>query len=666
MAIQVTLADVNDAEDFLEQYLSAKIQDGDYTDGSMLRDTSIKAIAYAFAYLKKLDEQIRARQSLKNIQEVDTSDDEEAADDAADEIISNWFATRNRGKFARINAYGHASERVDIDIPADTVFYKTASLPFILDNEGESYQIAAEELVAQFDAEGVVSDYVFRIPLVSQSTGSDFNIAAGRFATFDSFSPYVTYVETLEKAKGGDDIESTDDFIARSKNLATVRNLINARSCDAVLRDDYPDIRTLAVVGMGDVEMIRDRVIEKATGLTLHVGGHQDIFIDQETTETSFSAVVGAKFTRPDGVINVFRDPLVVTGVSPLTFPDMGVLQGMVLRIWSGLATGARDYIIREVRDAELFVSEKVPFPTATDEQTPVGTVIWSVGNVQPDYDDVIGQQLSGETSRQIQNSGRITLPGGPLYAIKEITINNPSDPDTDPTDNLVHLDVRVNTTPSEQVAPDLEYQVLVHNPENHQSMRSFAELVVGPSGDVDKYDGYTCKVVYDTISGFSTIDAFVRGKRQRISAANPLVRAYHPIYLAFTLEYKLKSTATETIDEEDAAAVVRTFINTFSPAEVLDVSTISDYFREAYPDVAHVYPFVIDYYVHVPDGRVVEFQSSEAAVVPHNSSELAKLLVYPDDDVDGLEDPVTYGLSDDVMRYLALENDVLVTLRSS
>jgi hypothetical protein len=135
---------------------------------------------------------------------------------------------------------------------------------------------------------------------------------------------------------------------------------------------------------------------------------------------------------------------------------------------------------------------------------------------------------------------------------------------------------------------------------------------------------------------------------------------------MAFTLEYKLKSTATETIDEEDAAEVVRTFINTFSPAEVLDVSTISDYFREAYPDVAHVYPFVIDYYVHVPDGRVVEFQSSEAAVVPHNSSELANLLVYPDDDVDGLEDPVTYGLSDDVMRYLALENDILVTLRSS
>jgi hypothetical protein len=344
----------------------------------------------------------------------------------------------------------------------------------------------------------------------------------------------------------------------------------------------------------------------------------------------------------------------------------MGVVEGMVLRIWAGLSVGARDFIIREVRDAELFISEMVPFPEATDEQTPVGNVTWSVGNLQPDYDDVISQKPSGETSRQIQNTGRITLPGGPLYAIKEITINNPADPDADPADSLVHLNVRVNQTPVEQVAPDNEYQVLVHNAVNHQSMRSFAELVVGPDGNEDKYDGYTCKVVYDTISAFSTIDSFVSGKRQRISAANPLVRAYHPVYLAFTLEYKLKNSATTTIDEEEAAEAVRVFINTFSPAEVLDVSTLIDFFKEAYPEVGHVYPFIIDYYVHVPDGRVVEFQSGEAVTVPANSTELSNLLVYPGDAVNGLDDPTAYGLSDDVMRYLALENDVLVIERSS
>ncbi|MGD9210382.1 MAG: hypothetical protein PVI90_06375, partial [Desulfobacteraceae bacterium] len=421
---------------------------------------------------------------------------------------------------------------------------------------------------------------------------------------------------------------------------------------------------TVSVIGMGDVEMVRDRVIEQATGLELHVGGHQDIFIDEAVTETSFSAIVGNKFARPDNVINIFRDPIVVTGTSPNTFPEMGVVEGMVLRIWSGLPVDAGDYIIREVRDTELFVSERVPFPVATDEQTPTGNVVWSVGNLQPDYDDTISQQTTGETSRQIQNSGRITLPGGPLYIIKEVTVDNPSDPDTDPADNLIHFDVRTNTTPTEQIAPDLEYQILVHNPENHQSMKSFVELIVGPTGNVSKYDSYTCKVTYDTITEFSSINTFVTSKQQRISGANPLVRAYHPIYLSFTLEYRLKTTATEEIDTDDAIETICTYINAFSPAEVIDVSIISDYFREVYTDVAHVYPFVINYFVHVPDGRIVEFQSSEAVTIPLDSNELSNLLVYPNDAINGLDNPATYGLSDTVMRYLALSDDILVTMR--
>lgn len=664
MALELSTQDVTDAEDFLEEFLSDKITDGDYSDGSALRDLTIKGIAYTFAYLRATEGQVRARQSLKSISEVDTSDDAEAADDAVDEILSNWFATRQRGKFARVSVYGHATERMDIDIPATTRFYRTSTLAFLLDNNGEPLHIPSEALIAQFDSSGEIIDYTFRIPIVSESTGVDYNVEPGRFASFDAFSIYVTYVEVLEAAKGGDDIESSEDFVARSQNLITVRNLINARSCDAVLRDKYADIRTLTVIGMGDKEMVRDLVVEKATGLTMHVGGHQDIYIEQEVTETSFSAVVGAKFARPDGLINIFRDPTVVTGVNPsFTFPGMGVTVGMVLRVWEGLGSSG-DYMIREVRDTELFVSERVPFPIATDEEVPAAYVIWSIGNVMPDYVDVIATQTTGQTSRQIQNSGRITLPGGPLYYIKSVTIDDPTDPDTDPSDNLVHLNTRVNTTPTAQVAPDNEYQVVVHNQGDHQSMRSFAELIVGPDGDEDKYDGKTCKVTYDSISGFSSIADFVVNRRQRISAANPLVKGFHPIYVAATIEYKLKRQATTSVDEEEAASAVVDFINAFPSTEVLDVSMISDFLNQSYPDIGHVYPFTINYYVHVPDGRVIAFETTEAVTVPSSPSDLEQLLLYPDDEVEGLMNPLDYGLTDDVMRYLARAGDIVVTER--
>ena len=669
MAVVINPQDVTDAEDFLVEYMTDKIDDGDYTEGSALRDLAIKAIAYTFAFLRKTNDQILARQSLKSIEEVDVTDDSQAADDAVDEILSNWFAERNRGRFARVMAYGTASTRVDITVSASAYFYRTADKIFILDNNGADQLVAAEELVARFDSDGEVTGYTFKIPLVATTTGVSGNIEPGVFVSFDNFSPYVTKVETLEKGQGGTEIESTTDFIARSKNLITVRNLINARSCDAVLRDTYSSIKALTVVGMGDPEMIRDRVAELVSGLEFHTGGHQDIYIDTDTVETSVTLEVGAKFTRPDGVINVFRDPTYADGVvHKFTDADPVTLKiieaGMSLRIWDGLPQNPHDYIIREVRDTELIVSERVPFPAATDETAT--NVTWSVGQSMPNYQDVVGQQLTGETSQQIQHSGRVTLPGGPLYRIKDVTINDPADPNADPTDQLIHFNVRVNDTPEEQVAPDNQYQVLVHNGAEHQSSRSFAELIVGFTGDTGYYDGKLVKVTYDTLSEFATISNFVDNRWQRVSAANPLVKAYHPIYLSFTLEYKLKKAATSTVDAQEAVELLANFINSFDPTEVIDVSTISDFFKTAYSDVSHVYPFVIGYHVYVPDGRVVAFETTEAVTVPSDSTQLAALQVYPGDPIEGLDNPLDYGLTDDVMRYVVNQDDIVIQERTS
>jgi hypothetical protein len=678
MAIEVTSQDVADAEDFLVTFMEDKIPTGDYTDGAMMRDVAIKAISYIAAYFKKVDSQIRARQSLLSVQEVDTTDDPEAADDAVDEILSNWFATRQIGEFARVVAYGFASERVDIDIPATTKFYKTSSLAFLLDNNGEAYSVAAEDLVPQFDSTGEISGYFFPIPLVAENVGSNYDIDPGNFATFDDFNQYVTQVLTLQKAEGGDDTESTEDFIARSENLITVRNLINPRSADAVLQDEFPSIRSITTIGMGELEMIRDRIKEQATALEFHVGGHMDFFVDLSTVETSFSGVIGARFTRPDGVISVFRDtnyadydPISNPGGHKFTDPDPTTTQtpqaGMVLRVWTGLPDIARDFIIREVRETELHVSEKVPFPLATDENSPVTYVEWSIGNMQPDYRDVVGSlslETQGETSRQVQNVGRITLPGGPLYAIKSVTIDDPSDVDADPSDGLIYLNNRVNTTPTAQVAPENEYQVVVHNEKNHQSAISFAELIVGPSGNEDKYDGKTCKVTYDTLAGFGPVDLYVSKRTQRISGANPLTRGFHPIYLHFVLEYRLKKTATSDVDNEEAVRNLLTYINTFDPSEVIGVSLISDFFHSTYSQVGHVYPFTIEYDVHVPDGRVVEFETTEDVIVPADAERLSELLVDATGGVNSLLDPLNYGLGDDVMRYLALEADIEVRER--
>lgn len=672
--IEVSAQDVTDAENFLEEYLSDKVSDGDYTDGSALRDLAVKAISYNFAYLRKTGDQLRVRQSLKSISEVDTTDDSEAADDAVDEILSNWFATRKIGTYVRVTAYGHASQQVDLNIPATTAFYKTTDLAFALDNNDEDLFIPAEELTALFDSTGEVTDYIFPIPLIAELPGSDYEIEAGSFASFDTFSPYVTRVETLVKASGGEDTEGSTDYIERAANLITVRNLINARSNDAVLRDEFQEVQHITTIGMGDPEMIRDLVKESATGLEIHVGAHMDTYLFMQTVETSFSGVVGAQFERPDGLIIVFRDTTYADydaisnpGGHKFTDPDAltgkTIQPGMSLRIVAGLPIGAHDYAIREVRDTELIVSERVPFPIDTDVASTF--VTWSVGQQMPGYSDVVGSQATGETSKKLQTSGRITLPGGPVYLIKDVTINDPTDPDADSDDGLVHLNVRVNTTPVEETAPDNQYQLLVNNPENHQSAKSYAEMVVGPSGNVGKYDGKTCKVTYDTLVDFNSVHSYIADRRRRITAANPLARGFHPAYVSFTLEYRLSALATTTVDNDEVIDFLVAYINAFNPQEVLSVNLIMDTVRAAFPNIGRIYPFTIYYDVHVPDGRVVAFESTEEATVPWNVTELTQVQVNPGDPIEGLDNPGDYGLSDDVIRYLTIRDSILVQERA-
>lgn len=669
MAIEVSAQDVTDAENFMEEFLADKVPDGDYTDGSVLRDLAVKAIAFNFAYLRKTGDQIRVRQSLKSISEIDTTDDSTAADDAVDEILSNWYATRKTGTHVRLTAFGHSSLQTDLNIPATNVFYKTSDLAFVLDNSGQDLFIPAEDLTPLFDSSGEVTDYLFSLPLIADLPGTDYEIEAGSFASFDSFSPYVTRIETLEKGAGGEDVETSADYIERASNLITVRNLINARSNDAVLRDEFAEIGHITTIGMGDPEMIRDLVRESATGLEFHVGAHMDTFLFAQTVEQSFSGVVGASFERPDGRIVVFRDTTYAPGGVGHKFTDPDptsgetIVPGMVLRIWSGLPIEAHDYAIHEVRDTELFVSERVPFAAATDEASTF--VTWSVGQLMPGFEDVVTQTATGETSKSMQTSGRITLPGGPVYLIKSVTIDDPADLDADPDDQLVHLNVRVNTTPTDQTAPDNEYQLLVNNPEAHQSAKSFAEIVVGPSTVVDKYDGKTCKVTYDTIVDFASVSAYITDRRRRVSAANPLPRGFHPAYLSFTLEYKLSAFATATVDDDEVIDFIVAYINAYNPQEVMSVNQIMDAVRTAFPDIGRIYPFTIYYDVHVPDGRVVQFESSEEVTVPWDAPALAAVQLNPGDAVEGLDNPGDFGLSDDVTRYLTVRDSIFVQERT-
>jgi hypothetical protein len=657
VAITISSTDVTAAANFLQEFLTDQIPDGDFTEGTALRDLAIQAIASVVAFLRADATQIRQMQSLISVQAA-TGGDPEALSDAVTAILSNFFVTPKGGGYARGYAIGHSSQQVDIFIPTSVQFTYTQGLVFVVDNTDTLF-ISAAELVPIVDADSTVLDYEFRIPLVALATGTDYNVAPGLFASFDRFSPYVTRVETTTTFSGGAGPETVPQILARAPTAVAVRNLINSRSIIATLNDNFDDIESILVVGMGDPEMQRDLVPGVAPDLKFHIGGCVDIYLRTALSETTFTGSVGDLYERPDGLSLMFRD-------SSVLFTP--VLPGDIIRVTAGLPSVPAEFLVVENDGTALVVSETSPFPVATDEALPVTNVSYTIGRIGPNYNDVLADVggvpfLTGITSRRVFTSGRITLPGGPVFDILDVAILNPAAGEAafkSTLDGYVHFPNQVNTTPSQAQTPaqGLQFQTIVHNPLFAQSAMQWMEIVVGTDTNQSRFDTYQLRVRYRTENSFSDIDSFVRGTRERVSAAFQLPRGHHPVIVSMVITYRLSGTATTLLDNTAISQTVVDYINAFdASSQSIDVSTVIQLVKDTYPDIANIVPaspglpiLTITYELRAPTGDVITYQTNDVVEV-----DPAKQVAGPVLQLDDL------GVTSRTFRYVATTADVIV-----
>lgn len=639
MAVQIEInqTDIQDAEIFLETYLTEQVPEGNFQKGGAVRDLAVKAFAAIFAYLRGEIDLTSKLQSILRIQDelaaLGTGETESIdVTQAADEVMSNWFVDRKGGQFSRVVGYLHFTQKATINITKDIKFWRTSTLAFYVDSESDLYVIPASALTPQFDSGGGLIDYVATIPLVAALVGKDYDQVPGRFVRVEAPNglPYFKYAENREQASGGDNIETTEDMFSRAGTVIAVRNLINNRSIDVTLQDEFPAISETLTIGMGEPEMVRDRRMELAAHIRIHIGGHYDTYLELPLNRIEENGTVGGYFPRPDGVINIFRDPALTRDT--ITFTALGVEAGHVLFIQSGILGVPRGFQIVDVTDHELFVSEYTAFPEASDEMI-TNEVIYTIGWMAPSYNqlDFGGatyvrtaaksttpgfEHIPTGTSRHINMPGYILLGGNPVQDILSVELTDPDSADSifiDPSTGTFKFPVRVNGPPIQgSILGTSEYQVEVFNPEKSQSAEGVTAIRVGYLATPDKFDGRNLKVVYQSLSGFRVIHNYVTNVNSRVAAANYLVRARHPIWIYMTIPYRYKPTATNTITETEAAITLAQHINDFDPNDDLDMSDLATAFREAYGEVGTVFPFEINYYLLSPDGQVLEYSTSD------------------------------------------------------
>lgn len=212
--------------------------------------------------------------------------------------------------------------------------------------------------------------------------------------------------------------------------------------------------------------------------------------------------------------------------------------------------------------------------------------------------------------------------------------------------DGFVHFPNQVNTVPSDIATPDagLQFQTVVHSPAYAQSALQWMDVVVGTDDRPSRFDGLLLRVRYRTLSSFAPIDAFVRGRRERVTAAFQLPRGHHPVVVRMHVRYTLKTTAVATLNNDIVARSIVDFVNGFDATSTpIDVSAVTQLVRNTYPDVGPIEPITIEYDLRAPTGDVMSYQTADVVRVTPDRQVAGPAL-----DLDSL------GVTNQTLRYIA------------
>jgi hypothetical protein len=622
--IEISQEDVAKAEELLAAVVTEGVPDGDFAKLTANRELVIKGLSVVAAQLRAESGTARSLQSLRGISALANSPNRNIADDltlsdAADAWLSNWFASRSGGAYSRGEVLVSVSRRMDYIVERTRRFQYDQRYGFYPDYATDII-IAAQDLQAVYDARGVVAFYTFPLRLVAAATGSGYNVSPGNWAGTGGFSNYILRVSNTSTFSGGDTQQSTGDFVRTASNAISVRNLVNAKSIEAVLPGLFPQIRRMLVVGMGDPEMQRDTA-PALLGITddsligpaaLHLGGCVDIYCELPLYTTQFSGTIGGAYVRPDGIFASFGST-----VSPaVDFVALGILAGDVLQLDPDVMEGRTDFLVVEVLPDEIRVSASPAraFPVMAQglEYRVYRPMHGPDRNVYPPS----GTASDGFTTNTTKTANRVGAPAGAFYDVIDVMVTNPdgSDPFIDPSDGYVHFTLRVEETPVMPVSGNfdtpLPYQVTARDPRLTQTARAFVEIGLPP-----EYNGKRVTVKYDGNTGFDAISTYVVDPFERTAASSPLVRAMHPAYLSMDLEFTQEANVP-AVDVNKVAQAVVGYVNGFDPRKVMDVSDITTFAKNAVPGIDTLFPFNIRYQLIVPDGTTIDYETADRVVM--------------------------------------------------
>jgi hypothetical protein len=266
--LQVSSSDILQAELLLTQTLAAQDPTLDLRTGTAIRDLAVRPNATLLATINKALVYYWSQNSLSTV--TDTT-----PNIFVDKILSNFFMTRFEGAKASINARLYFAKYNSVTL--------TTGLFFSPDNT-LLYYPAVSATYSTLTYDSTLNQWYLEANLIAAGSGIKYNISSGSLIYYSNFNPYFLHAEIVYLSNTATNSETNTEFISRAKNTISTRNLINTPSIQSNLLEAFPLVSKVYPVGMGDPQMVRDKVLvlppSLGTPVWIHIGGSTDIYCD--------------------------------------------------------------------------------------------------------------------------------------------------------------------------------------------------------------------------------------------------------------------------------------------------------------------------------------------------------------------------------------------------
>jgi hypothetical protein len=244
--ITPTSDQIQQAELLAVQTLQGQYPDLDLRTGTAVRDLVIQPTAYMMALLEQALNYYFENNTIAGI----TND---TPSTILDEILSNWFLTRNLGTYAVISVRLYFARQKNVVLSSSTYFSPDNNLLY--------YPTSSTTIPStSMSYDNNLNEYYVDVQLQAAAQGTAYNLSSGNLLYFSNFDPYflsasINYLVTASIAG-----ETNSEFISRASTAISTRNLINNPSIISNLEAEFNYLTQVVPIGYGDPEMVRDQI----------------------------------------------------------------------------------------------------------------------------------------------------------------------------------------------------------------------------------------------------------------------------------------------------------------------------------------------------------------------------------------------------------------------